>query len=72
MFAWISLNIGNLFVGTALLTIVVLVIRHLIRQHKLGPCAGCSCATSPADCSYQDLSLEELQKILEEQPFNKS
>lgn len=78
MISWLTSHLGDLLIGAILIVIVFVIIRHLLKQRKLGPCAGCSCAAKPNNCGldpngcvYQDLSIEELQAILEQQDFSK-
>ncbi|MGI6578826.1 MAG: FeoB-associated Cys-rich membrane protein [Saccharofermentanales bacterium] len=83
MLVWITSHLGDLLVGAIILTIIILVIRSMLKRKKLGPCAGCSfaagsskcrtgqisCGIDYPNCNFKDLSLEELQEILDQQDW---
>lgn len=72
MINWIASHIGDLLVGGILITIVFFVIKSLIKQRKLGGCAGCSFGCPSNNFSTDELALEELKKVLDQQPWPRS
>ena len=48
MLHWISANLSTILISIALLAIVVLIIRSLVRQKKQGKSSCCLLYTSPS------------------------
>ena len=48
MLQWLSANIGTILIGGALLAVVLLIVRYLLRQRKAGKS---SCGAGCAHCA---------------------
>ena len=48
MLQWLSANIGTILIGGALLAVVLLIVRYLLRQRKAGKS---SCGVGCAHCA---------------------
>ena len=48
MIAWLSENIGTILICAALIVLVALIVRSLVRQKKQGKSScGCNCGSCP-------------------------
>lgn len=56
MLQWLSANIGTILIGGALLAVVLLIVRYLLRQRKAGKSscgAGCAHCAMHGQCRSQ-------------------
>lgn len=56
MLQWLSANIGTILIGGALLAVVLLIVRYLLRQRKAGKSscgAGCAHCAMHGQCHSQ-------------------
>ena len=56
MLQWLSANIGTILIGGALLAVVLLIVRYLLRQRKAGKSscgAGCARCAMHGQCHSQ-------------------
>ena len=56
MLQWLSANIGTILIGGALLAVVLLIVRYLLRQRKAGKSscgAGCAHCAMHGQCPSQ-------------------
>lgn len=56
MLQWLSANIGTILIGGALLAVVLLIVRYLLRQRKAGKSscgAGCTHCAMHGQCHSQ-------------------
>ena len=56
MLQWLSANIGTILIGGALLAVVLLIVRYLLRQRKAGKSscgAGCAPCALHGQCHSQ-------------------
>lgn len=72
---WIVLHLGDIFVASIIILVVILILRSIIQKRKKGMCGSCTyCSTSDDKdkCLYQDLSREDLKKLLDEEVYPKN